>query len=82
MTQLVNTENPEEEELRRRKEELAALEDQLADLELEAAALFAETETFLNTVTSAVALKILERDLLRAKLAEVRLSHDPETKSS
>ena len=78
MTQLVNTENPEEEELRRRKEELAALEDQLADLELEAAALFAETETFLNTVTSAVALKILERDLLRAKLAEARLTHDPD----
>ena len=48
MTQLVNTENPEEEELRRRKEELAALEDQLADLELEAAALFAETEFFID----------------------------------
>lgn len=76
-TQLVNTENPEEEELRRKKEELAALEDELADLELEAAALLADTQTFLNTVTSAIALKILERDLLRARLAEARLSYDP-----
>ena len=78
MTELVATENPEEEELRRKKEELAALENQLADLELEAAALLADTQAFLDTVTSAVALKLLERDLLRAKLAEARLSQDPD----
>ena len=78
MTELVKTENPEEEELRRKKEELAALENQLADLELEAAALLADTQAFLVNVTSAVAPKILERDLLRAKLAEARLSQDPD----
>ena len=78
MTELVATENPEEEELRRKKEELAALENQLADLELEAAALLADTQAFLDTVTSAVAPKLLERDLLRAKLAEARLSLEPD----
>jgi len=79
MTLLVNTESPEEEELRRKKDELAVLEDELADLELEAAALLVDTQTFLNTVTSAVALKLLERDLLRAKLAEARLSNEPDS---
>lgn len=78
MTELVATENPEEEELRRKTEELAALENQLADLELEAAALLADSQAFLNTVTSAVGPKLLERDLLRAKLAEARLSQDPD----
>ena len=78
MTELVATENPEEEELRRKKEELAVLENELADLELEAAALLADTQAFLDTVTSAVAPKLLERDLLRAKLAEARLSQDPD----
>ena len=78
MTELVATENPEEEELRRKKEELAVLENQLADLELEAAALLADTQAFLDTVTSAVAPTLLERDLLRAKLAEARLSQDPD----
>jgi len=68
MTELVATENPEEAELRRKKEELAVLENELADLELEAAALLADTQAFLDTVTSAVAPKLLERDLLRAKL--------------
>ena len=38
MTELVATENPEEAELRRKKEELAVLENELADLELEEAA--------------------------------------------
>ena len=46
MTELVATENPEEAELRRKKEELAALENQLAGLELEAAALLADTQAF------------------------------------
>ena len=78
MTELVATENPEEEELRRKKEDHAALEDQLANLELEAAALLADTRAFLDAVTSAVAPKLLERDLLRAKLAEARLSQDPD----
>ena len=78
MTELVKTENPEEEELRRKKEELAALENQLADLELESAALLADTQAFLDNITSAVAPTILERDLLRAKLAGARLSQDPD----
>ena len=34
MNELTRAANPEEEELRRKKEELAALENQLADLEL------------------------------------------------
>ena len=78
MTELVATENPEEEELRRKKEELADLENQLADLELEAAALLADTQAFLDTVTSAVDPTLLELDLLRAKLAEARLSQEPD----
>ncbi len=78
MTELVATENPEEEELRRKKEELAALENQLADLKLEEAVLLADSQTFLDQVTFAVAPKLLERDLLRAKLAEARLSQDPD----
>lgn len=78
MIQLVNTENQEKEELRRKKRDLAALVDQLADLDFEAAALVADTQTFLNAVTSAIALKLLERDLLRAELAEALLTHNPD----
>lgn len=76
MNKLVKTASPEEEELRRKKEELAALEDLLADLELEVATLLVDIQGFLDNVASAVAPELLERDLLRAKLAEARLAQD------
>jgi hypothetical protein len=64
MNELTRTASPEEEELRRKKEELAALEDQLAEIELEVGTLRADTQSFLDTVAYAVAAKLLERDLL------------------
>ena len=78
MNELTRTASPEEEELRRKKEELAALEDQLADIELEVGTLRADTQSFLDTVAYAVAAKLLERDLLKASLAEARLAQAPD----
>lgn len=40
--------------------------------------MLADTQAFLDTVTSAVAPKLLELNLLRAKLAEARLSQEPD----
>ena len=78
MNKLIKTASPEEEELRHKREELAALEDQLADLELEVGTLHVDTQAFLDTVAYAVAARLLERDLLRARLAEARLAQDPD----
>ena len=78
MNELTRTASPEEEELRRKKEELAALEDQLAEIELEVGTLRADAQSFLDTVAYAVAAKLLERDLLRASLAEARLAQAPD----
>jgi septal ring factor EnvC (AmiA/AmiB activator) len=50
MNELTRTASPEEEELRRKKEELASLEDQLAEIELEIGTLRADTQSFLDTV--------------------------------
>ena len=51
---------------------------QLADLELELATSLADTQAFLDSVTSAVAPKLLRRDLLRSRLAEAHLAQDPD----
>ena len=53
MTELVATENPEEEELKRKKEELAALENQLANLPFDAEAQLVHTAEGAGTRTLA-----------------------------
>jgi len=53
MTELVATENPEEEELKRKKEELAALENQLANLPFDAEAQSVHTAEGAGTRTLA-----------------------------
>jgi hypothetical protein len=78
MTQIEKTESPEEKELKRKRVELAALENQLADVELELAALLAETQSFLGVVAASIAPKLLERNLLRAEIAAARLMQDPD----
>ena len=77
------SQNPEEQELERKKEELSALEEKLAETELGLHSLIGDTESFLQTLNAAVVEKLLERDILRLRLANALVAlnpEDPETK--
>ena len=77
---LVKKLSPEEEELQRKKKELAALEDRFAELELTLNALRADVGAFLFSVQAAVGERLLEEAILRRRLADALLAIDPDNK--
>ena len=77
---LVKKLSPEEEELQRKKEELRALEDSFAELELTLNALRVDVGAFLFSVQAAVGERLLEEAILRRRLADALLAIDPDNK--
>ena len=77
-SKLVKTLSPEEEELQRKKEELASLEDQLAKLELNLSSHQADVSSFIASINAAIGRKLVEQALLQSKLAEARLTLEPD----
>tara|TARA_Y100000588_G_C14102100_1_gene859282 strand:+ start:238 stop:1083 length:846 start_codon:yes stop_codon:yes gene_type:complete len=70
--------SPEEEELIRKREELAALEEELAQAELELHSLIGDAESFLATLDATVGEKLVEREILKSRLAAALLSLRPD----
>jgi chromosome segregation ATPase len=68
---------PEEEELRRKQAELAALERQLAERELELATLRAELDRIQHAYMAQVGLKYAELDRIEARISELLAASDP-----
>lgn len=68
---------PEEEELKRKKVELADLESRLADRELELAALRLEFSNFERSYLQIVGRRYTELDEIEARIAEIRASASP-----
>ena len=64
-SKLVKNLSPEEEELQRKKEELAALEGQLVELELDLSTLLANVPSFIDSVDAALGGKLVEQALLK-----------------
>ena len=77
-TDLIKSQNPEEEELTRKKEELAVLEEELADLLSQKADTHAAMEGFFGSLDASLAAKIAEREMLRAALAQALAALHPE----
>ena len=77
---LVKKLSPEEEELQRKKEELRALEDSFAELELTLNALRVDVGAFLFSVQAAVGERLLEEAILRRRLADALLAIEPDNK--
>ena len=77
---LVKKLSPEEEELQRKKEELRALEDSFAELELTLKALRVDVGAFLFSVQAAVGEGLLEEAILRRRLADALLAIEPDNK--
>jgi hypothetical protein len=69
---------PEDEELARKKARLAELEGQLADRELERAALLADLVHFENRYLNTVGRRYAILDDLKAQIAEVRAAQNPQ----
>ena len=69
--------SPEEQELKRKRAELFALEEKLAENELELHALIGDAESFFDTLNATVGEKLLERDVLRLRLANALLALKP-----
>ena len=76
-SKLVKNLSPEEEELQRYKEEIAALETQLAELEFELSSIQADVPGFKDSVNAALGEKLVERALLKSRLAEALLLLEP-----
>ena len=72
-------ETPEEEELSRKRLEMARLEAELADLELARATLLGEIEAFGRIYTRVVGLKYAELDEIEAELSEILAARQPES---
>ena len=77
-SKLVKTLSPEDEELQRKKEELSALENQLAELELDLSSHQADVSSFIASVNAALGGKLVEQALLQFRLAEARLTLEPD----
>jgi len=75
--QLAKPSTPEDEELERKRSELASLEEQLADRELELATLTAELSAFECEYMSVVGRRYSEIDSLKAKIAEEKYRREP-----
>jgi hypothetical protein len=73
---------PEEEELERKKARLSELEAQLADRELELAALLADLVHFEKRYLQSVGRRYALLDELKAKIAEARARQDPASQAA
>lgn len=77
MTDIVRRQTPEEEELARKLADLATLETQLADRELDLATLLSELHVFERRYLRAVGVRYAELDELRAQIAEAGAQQVP-----
>ena len=75
--QMVRVKSPEEEELDKKRAQLAQLESQLADRELDLATLRAELAAFERRYLRIVGLRYAQRDELEAEIAQYFASREP-----
>lgn len=75
---IVSVRSPEEEELDKKRAQLAQLESQLADRELELATLQAELAAFERRYLRIVGLRYAQLDQLEAEIAEYLAQREPE----
>ena len=76
-TQIIHQQTPEEEELARKLAELAALETELAQRELDLATLVSELHLFERRYLHVAGVRYAELDELRALIAEARAQQTP-----
>jgi hypothetical protein len=80
--QIVRVKTPEEEELEKKRAQLAGLESQLAERELELATLRAELAAFERRYLRIVGLRYAQLDKLEAEIAELFASRAPENREA
>jgi hypothetical protein len=76
--QIISKKTPEEEELEKKRIDLAALESELAERELDLATLEAELGAFELQYLKTVGLRLAELDRIEAEIAEVLAAQSPQ----